>query len=69
MEKKITEPEQWLRMSATSSSSALSTAVPPRGTASTTTRFTAASCLIEWMSFSPRWSPVTFVTTATSLRP
>ena len=68
IEKNTTDPEQCFRISATSSSSAFKTAKPLRGTASTTTLFTAASCLIEWTSFNPRWSPVTFVTTATSLR-
>jgi hypothetical protein len=66
---RITLPLHALRMSATSGSSAFSTAQPVFGTASTTTCFTAASCSSVSMPFSPRWSPVTFITTATSFLP
>ena len=69
MVNKITEPLHARRISSTSGSSAFNTAKPLRGTASTMTCFTAASCSIVSMPFKPRWSPVTFVTTATSLRP
>ena len=55
-------------MAATSGSSAFSTATPSRGTASTTTRLTSASCRMLWIPPRPRWSPVTLSTTATSLR-
>ena len=69
IENRITEPLQALRIPATSSSSAFRTAQPVFGTASTTTCLTAASCSSESMPFSPRWSPVTFRTTATSFLP
>ena len=69
IENRITEPLQALRIPATSSSSAFRTAQPVFGTASTTTCLTAASCSSESIPFSPRWSPVTFRTTATSFLP
>ena len=63
-----TSPEQRRRIPRTSGSSALSTANPSRGTASTTTCLTSASCSRVSMPRIPRWSARTLSTTATSLR-
>ena len=51
---RITLPAQCRRISSTSGSSAFSTANPLRGTASTTTCFTAASCSSVSISLRPR---------------
>ena len=61
-------PEQRRRIARTSGSSALSTAKPLRGTASTITALTSASCSRVSTPRSPRWSGWTFSTTPTSLR-
>ena len=68
IENHTTWPEHLRRISRTSGSSALSTAWPSRGTASTMTAFTSASCSTVSMPRRPRWSGCTLSTTATSLR-
>ena len=61
-------PRQRRAIPATSGSSALSTAQPSRGTASTTTLLTSARSSRVVIPRMPRWSAATLSTTATSLR-
>ena len=61
-------PEHLRRIDRTWGSSALRTAKPFLGTASTTTALTAASWARVSIPRRPRWSGATLVTTATSLR-
>ena len=68
MVNQTTRPEHLRRIARTSGSSALRTANPLRGTASTTTALTSASCSTVSMPRRPRWSGCTLRTTPTSLR-